>query len=85
MDPILDPLPTANALNFGEREREVDRYKVLIEEQDEFKYFWNHDRHVNVGRGEDHLLLGESQASPPRPCNTGRLKMKTLGWLETVA
>jgi hypothetical protein len=41
--------------------------------------------HLFVGREKEHSLLEGSQASPVRPSDTNRVKVKTLELLETVA
>jgi hypothetical protein len=43
------------------------------------------ERHFIVGRKQEYRLFEGSQASPVRPSGRSRVKVRTLGWLETVA
>jgi hypothetical protein len=43
------------------------------------------ERDLIVGREKEHHFLESSQASPARPFDRSRLKVKTLKWLEAVA
>lgn len=51
--------------------------------EEERKWKWNirgvSERHFIVGRKKEHRLLEGSQASPARPSDKSRVKVKTLG------
>jgi hypothetical protein len=66
----------------NEREREVES---IGEGWVKVKCHGTRERRFIVGREKEHPLLEVSQASPARPFDNSRVKVKMLQWLETVA
>jgi hypothetical protein len=49
------------------------------------KNHWRIERHFVVGREEEQCVFDGSQALSARPSDKGRVKVKMLEWLQSVA